>query len=93
LSFLCDFLGYFLCHFFGALYIFLGQVWGERKGELATGRLRADSGQETDSVYFAMIYIGRMGTMTKLKKNGGPPRATELRSPKPEARSLLRWAP
>jgi hypothetical protein len=26
LSFLCDFLGYYLCHFLGALYIFLGQA-------------------------------------------------------------------
>jgi hypothetical protein len=43
------------------------QAWAEGKGEHATSRLRADSGQETDSVYFAMIYIGRMRTMIKQK--------------------------
>jgi hypothetical protein len=43
------------------------QAWAEGKGELETSRLRADSGQETDSVYFAMIYIGRMRTMIKQK--------------------------
>jgi hypothetical protein len=37
----------------------ISQAWAEGKGELATSRLRADSGQETDSVYFAMISIGR----------------------------------
>jgi hypothetical protein len=31
-------------------------------------RHRADSGQETDSLYFAMISIGRMRIMMKQKK-------------------------
>jgi hypothetical protein len=33
----------------------LRQGLGGDNGELATSRLRADSGQETDSVYIAMI--------------------------------------
>jgi len=36
------------CNFLGAHHIFLGQAWAEGKGELATCRHRADSGQETD---------------------------------------------
>jgi hypothetical protein len=62
-GFLCYPLGYFL----GAFYHFSGQAWAEGKGELATSRLRADSGQETDGVYLAMIYIDRRRTMTKKK--------------------------
>jgi len=37
-----------LCHFLSSLYIFVGKAWVEHKGELATCRHRADSGQETD---------------------------------------------
>jgi len=32
----------------------------EGKRELAMRRLRTDCGRETDSLYIAMIYIGRM---------------------------------
>jgi hypothetical protein len=35
-------------------------AWAEGKGELATSRLRMDCGLETDSVYIAMVSIGRM---------------------------------
>jgi len=35
-----------LCYFLGAHHIILGQAWAEGKGELATCRHRADSGQE-----------------------------------------------
>jgi hypothetical protein len=35
----------------------LGQAWAEGKGELATSRHRTDSGQETDSASFAMIFL------------------------------------
>jgi hypothetical protein len=52
----------------------LGQAWAE---ELATSRHRADCGQETDSVYFAMISIGRTRVMTKQNKKKlvrSPPR-------------------
>ena len=38
---------FFLCHFLGALSIFLGQAWAEGKGKLATSRQRANSGGET----------------------------------------------
>jgi hypothetical protein len=37
----------FICHFFGAPSIFLGQAWADGKGKLATRRHRADSGGET----------------------------------------------
>jgi hypothetical protein len=52
---LCSF---FLCHFLGALSIFLGQAWAEGKGKLATSRRRADSGGETVKMYAAIVYIG-----------------------------------
>jgi hypothetical protein len=35
-----------------------GQARAEGKGELATGRHRADSGQETGKMYAAIVYIG-----------------------------------
>ena len=38
---------YFPLQFFGTYFIFLGQVWAEGKGELATCRHCADSGRET----------------------------------------------
>ena len=42
----------------GRIYSFLGQAWAEGKGELATCRHRADSGQEKlGKMYAAMIYI------------------------------------
>jgi hypothetical protein len=49
---------FFLCHFLGALSIFLGQAWAEGKGKLATSRQRADSGRETVKMYAAIVYIG-----------------------------------
>jgi hypothetical protein len=50
---------YFLCHFFGALAIFLGQAWVEGKGELATCRLRADNGRAPGKMSAAIVYIGK----------------------------------
>jgi len=41
------------------------QVCTEGNGELATSRLRADRGRETDSAHVAMIYVGRMRLTTK----------------------------
>jgi hypothetical protein len=58
----------FLCLFFGALSIFLGQAWAEGKGELATGRHRAESGQETDKMYAAIVHR-LYASMIKQKKN------------------------
>ena len=46
-------------------FYFLGQAWAEANGELATSCLRADCGREMDSVYTAMISIGRMRLMSK----------------------------
>jgi hypothetical protein len=37
---------------------FLGQAFAEGKGELATSRLRADSGREPVKMYAAIVYIG-----------------------------------
>jgi hypothetical protein len=57
----------FICNFLGAFYI-LGQARAEGKGELATCHHRTDSRQETGRLYFALIYIGLVRTMTKQKK-------------------------
>jgi len=45
----------FICHFLGALSIFLGQAGADGKGKLATCRHRADSGGETVKMYAAIV--------------------------------------
>ena len=57
----------FICHSFGALYHFWDRPGQRAKGKLATCRHRADSEREMGHLYFAMIYISRMRTMTKQK--------------------------
>jgi hypothetical protein len=54
----------FLCHFLSYAISLSGQAWPEDKGP-ATSCVQEDYGQETDSAYIAMIYIGRMRLMTK----------------------------
>jgi len=48
--------------------IFLGQAWAEGNGELPTCRHRADSDRKWIVHTLAVIYLGRMRVMFKLKK-------------------------
>jgi hypothetical protein len=59
----------FICHFFGAPSIFLGQAWAEGKGKLATCRHRADSGGETVKNVRRHSLDRLHASMNKQKKN------------------------
>jgi len=53
----------------GAPCIFLGQVWAEEKGELATSRLRADCGWETEGCVHRHDLHGSRAINDKTKKH------------------------
>ena len=67
-----SFVTYFLRHFLGALYIFLGRAWAEGKGELqrAACRLAEVEVRAVDSSLIALIYVGRTRLMNKKNPRG-----------------------